>query len=82
MTGLLKQVVGAIKVAGSPEREEPETPVEEKDLGDEVVLLLADDEPEAKEEPSPGNEVGRFIAEETAKAVTGAFNKHTGRLPN
>lgn len=81
ITAALKQLVGAIKVTGTPEEKTSEPEPETKEEGDEVVLLLADDEPETKEEP-PSGKVGRFIAEETAKAVTGALRKHTGRLPN
>lgn len=84
--GLLKQIVEGIKSVGSPKEETPAEPegetVETKDKGDGVMLILEDDEPEIKDEPPSGEDVGRFIATETAKAVTDAFSKAVGRLPN
>lgn len=77
ITALVRKLVDAIKVTGSPEESEPEP--EKKEEGDEAILVLAD-EPEKEEDPS--EKVGRFIAEETAKAVASAVGRHTGRLPN
>lgn len=77
VTTLVKKLVDAIKVAGSPEQSEPEP--EKKDEGEEAILVLAD-EPEKEEEPL--EKIGRFIAEKTAEAVAGAVSRHTGRLPN
>ena len=45
--------------------------MEDKDSGDEIVILLGDEEPETKDD-TPSGKVGRLIAEETAKAVTSA----------
>ena len=83
--GLLKQLVEAIKSTSTPKEEassEKDETVETKDQGDPVMLIVEDDDPETKEEPSSGLEVGRFIANETAKAVTEAIQTATGRLPN
>lgn len=74
VTTLVKKLVDAIKLTGSPETSEPEL----EDKGDEVLFVLAD-EPEKEEEPL--EKVGQFITEETTRAVAGAVGRHTGRLP-
>ena len=71
VTALVKKLVDAIKLTGSPEEPEPEG----KEEADEVIFVLAD-EPE-----EPLGKVERFITEETTKAVAGAVGRHTGRLP-
>ena len=76
ITALVKQLVGAIKVAGSPE----ESGTEQKTNESEEAILVLADEPEKEEDPT--EKVGRFIAEKTAEAVAGALSRHTGRLPN
>lgn len=83
LTGAVRQLADAIKVVGEPETEERAEPAngEAEKSGDDVVVLLGDDEPETKEE-TPSGEVGRFIVTETAKAVGDAIRRHTGRLPN
>ncbi|MCP4201790.1 MAG: hypothetical protein GY769_07650 [bacterium] len=91
MAELVKKLVGAIKVAGTPDTEkEPETKEEEPEAdetkdgkGTEPVLFFVEDEPEPeKEEQSEEAKVGQLITETTAKAVVSAINEHAGRLPN
>lgn len=89
MTELVKKLVETIKVSGEPDVPEPGTDASkegaapEKGSDDEVVMVLADDEPENKDGGGPsGTDIGTLIATQTAEAVTAAFAEATGRLPN
>lgn len=89
LTTALVGLVETIKVAGSPQGEEPAGKVEDKSkaiaaekVDDDVILVLADDEPETEKELTEGEKVSQFLMEEMATAVTRAFEEATGRLPN
>lgn len=92
MAELVKKLVEAIKVSGEPDgdgvpkegtTEPKEGTTPEKGSDDEVVMLLADDEPEKKDGEGPsGADIGALIATQTAEAVTAALSLATGRLPN
>lgn len=87
--GLMKQLVELLKGAVEAEAEiEIEADAGDGDKGsegldDEVfVVLAADEDAESKKELTSADEVGRFIARETAEAVTRGLKEARGRLPN
>lgn len=87
--GLVKQLVEAIKsVAEAGAEAEIEIEAEGdkleglEGLDDEFVVLLAADEAESNKGLTSAGEIGRFIANETAEAITKGFREAMGRLPN